>query len=75
MWGAYAISDDVNILVRNLLVESGHVRLASYIARHEVYYDFWLTASGEAMQTMHEFSYSILMQYIFSTPTGSYLVS
>ena len=27
-WGAYAADDDVNVLARNLLVESGHVRLA-----------------------------------------------
>ena len=30
MWGAYAVSDDVNIPVQNLLVESDQVRLASY---------------------------------------------
>ena len=29
-WGAYAASDDINVLMLNLLVESGHVRLASY---------------------------------------------
>ena len=27
LWGAYAVSDDVNIPVWNLLVESGHMRL------------------------------------------------
>ena len=27
-WGAYAAGDDANVSVRNLLVESGHVRLA-----------------------------------------------
>ena len=31
VWGAYAVSDDINISVQNLLVETGHVRLASYI--------------------------------------------
>ena len=29
-WGAYAVSDDVNIPARNLLVESGHARLSNY---------------------------------------------
>ena len=28
IWGAYAAGDDVNVPVQNLLVESGHVRLA-----------------------------------------------
>ena len=27
-WGAYAAGDDVNVSVLNLLVESGHIRLA-----------------------------------------------
>ena len=27
-WGAYTTDDDVNVLARNLLVESGHARLA-----------------------------------------------
>ena len=27
-WGAYAAGDDVNVPVLNLLVESGHMRLA-----------------------------------------------
>ena len=27
-WGAYAAGDDINVPVRNLLVESGHARLA-----------------------------------------------
>ena len=31
VWGAYAVSDDVNIPVQNLLVESGHTRVASYV--------------------------------------------
>ena len=31
-WGAYAAGDDINlhVLAQNLLVESGHTRLASY---------------------------------------------
>ena len=33
-WGAYGVSDDVNIPVQNILVKSGHAKLASYIARH-----------------------------------------
>ena len=28
--GAYVARDDVNILVQNLVIESGHARLASY---------------------------------------------
>ena len=30
-WGTYTVSDDINIPVRNLLLESGLARLASYI--------------------------------------------
>ena len=69
-WDAYAVSDDVNIPVQNLLVESGHARLASHIAGYliwKVYHDFWLTASGEAMRTVqHVFSYSVLKLQVAS---------
>ena len=55
---AYAAGDDINVPAQNLLEESGHGRLASYIGTFWEVYDFWLTASSQPM-TIHVVSCSV----------------